>query len=55
VNIHQFLQASVRPEQVKFFHSVRDLEDYTRKRHLFYRKKNIPKGSPLCALLKFLI
>ncbi|PKS06648.1 hypothetical protein jhhlp_007398 [Lomentospora prolificans] len=54
VNIHQFLQASQRPEGVRFFKSTFELEMYTRKHNYFYPRKNLPKGSPIRALLRCL-
>ncbi|CAI4216506.1 unnamed protein product [Parascedosporium putredinis] len=54
VNIRQFLEASSRPEGVRFFKNTRELEMFTRERDYFYPRKKIPKGSPLRALLRCL-
>ncbi|KZL84020.1 hypothetical protein CI238_05009 [Colletotrichum incanum] len=55
VNIKQFLDAMNVGGEVKFFKSVRQLAQYTRKKGLWMPKKNLPKGDPLCKLRRKVI
>lgn len=52
VNIKQFLNAQMRPDDVHFFGSENELLKYTRKHKAFYPRTAIEQESPLRSLLK---
>ncbi|KAG8169358.1 hypothetical protein KVR01_000103 [Diaporthe batatas] len=51
VNLHDFLAAENKPEDVVFFSSERALAAYTRETRKFFPRHNISRGSPLRDLL----
>lgn len=55
VNIHDFLDAKHKPDDVVFFSSERELATYTRKTRKFFPRGNISRGSPLRDLLAHIL
>lgn len=51
VNIHDFLAAENKPDDVVFFKSQRQLALYTLKTKKIFPRREIPPGSPLRDLL----
>ena len=55
VNIHDFLAAKNKPEDVRFFKNEHALAVYTRKNRKLYPRKEISQGSPLRDLLAHIV
>ncbi|KAK7741091.1 hypothetical protein SLS63_000644 [Diaporthe eres] len=55
VNIHDFLAAENKPEDVRFFESERALAAYTRKSHKVFPRREITQGNPLRDLLAHIL
>ncbi|KAL1883198.1 hypothetical protein Daus18300_000256 [Diaporthe australafricana] len=55
VNIHDFLHAENKPEDVRFFESERALSAYTLSTHKVFPRNEITPGSPLRDLLAHIL
>lgn len=55
VNIHDFLRADNKPEDVRFFESERALSAYTLTSRKMFPRNSITPGSPLRDLLAHIL